>query len=63
MITIKLTKKEADALTQGSICLELEREVCKGQFDELHGKNLHCNFCQSLKIWFLKQFSLLPFFV
>ena len=41
MITIKLTKKEADALLQGSTCLDMEREVNNEQFDELFGKNFH----------------------
>ena len=41
MLTIKLTKAEADALIQGCICLEMEREVNPKQFDELYEKNFH----------------------
>ena len=41
MITIKLTRKEAEALRQGVICSELEREGCPEQYDEIMGKNFH----------------------
>ena len=41
MITVKLTRKEAEALVKGVICSELEREGCPEQYDELMGKNFH----------------------
>ena len=41
MITVKLTKREAEALRQGVICSELEREGCPEQYDEILGNNFH----------------------
>ena len=39
MKAIRLTEAEANALMQGVICLEMEREVNNQQFDEVHEKN------------------------